>query len=243
MATSPNLGLTHIEQAQSQKEVTANEAVDGLDYAMNDTVDVACGAGGTITVALADFTANHRLRLTGSPAAAFTLNLPGTKRAFSVSNQSGKAATVQTGVSGGNMTVIVGPGERASLYSNGVDVTLEGSSAIAVPFLASGTPTDLDISAQIVSPVPFTIPADGILSQAKARAGAGSWEEARTFSLTKNGVEYGTVSFATAASTGTFTIASAVVVAAGDLLAMVNPVFGSPTTELRDVSVTVWGAQ
>ncbi len=34
MATTPNLGITHIESNQSQKEVTANEAFDTLDEAL-----------------------------------------------------------------------------------------------------------------------------------------------------------------------------------------------------------------
>lgn len=242
MATTPNLGLTHIEVSQSQKEVTANEALDGLDIAMNDTVDVACGAGGTITVTLADFAANGTLKLTGSPAAAFTLALPGTKRAFGVDNQTGVAATVTTSVSGGVKTVVVGPGESARLYSNGVDVRLLGSSAAGAAFFIAGEPVSLEISGQFVAIVPFTIPANGVLSRATARSGTGSWESALTFGLQLNEISIGSVVFQAASATGSFTISSAVAVAAGDRLAVVNPTLGSPSTEIRNVSITLWGA-
>lgn len=39
MATTPNLGITHIESNQSQKEVTANEAFDTLDEAIAGEVE------------------------------------------------------------------------------------------------------------------------------------------------------------------------------------------------------------
>lgn len=242
MPSTPNLGLTHIETAQAQKEVTANANFDGLDTAANDTVDVATGAGGTITVTLADFTANENLRLTGAPAAAFTLALPGTKRAFSVNNQSGKSATVTTSVSGGAQTIIIGPGEKARLYSNGVDVVLLGSSAVIVPFFIAGEPTSNEVSCQIIAPIAFTIPAGAVLSLAKARSGTGSWEESVIFDIQRNASSIGTVTFSAASVSGTLSIGSAVDVAVGDLLAIVNPTLGSPTTELRNVSITIWGA-
>ena len=89
MSATPNLAIAHILQNQAQKEVTANAALDALDQALTDALAVDCAAGGTVTLAAADFTARVFFSLTGAPAAAFTLSISATKRLFAVANGTG----------------------------------------------------------------------------------------------------------------------------------------------------------
>jgi hypothetical protein len=101
---SPNLVIAHVAAAQNQKEVTVNDAIDKLDMAGNDTVDIGCTAGNT-TVSPADYRENFLIRLTGTPAADFTLTLPDGKRVAAFHNTTAKAATVRTATLGATVTL------------------------------------------------------------------------------------------------------------------------------------------
>lgn len=130
MPTTPNLGITHIEQNQSSKEVTANAAFDRLDEATQDTVDIDASAGGTVVVASADYLGNFRLHLTGTPAGAFTLQVPNGKRVFLVDNASGQSATVQRAGGGGTVSVV--DGEAFILMNTGSDIIAIGAASLPV---------------------------------------------------------------------------------------------------------------
>jgi len=119
--TSPNLAIAHITAAQAQKEVTANEAVDKLDLATQDTVDIDTTAGGTIAVTATDYRENFLLRLIGAPAADFTLQLPDGKRVFAVQNASGQTATITT-TTGSTPTITLATGQIALIGSKGTDL-------------------------------------------------------------------------------------------------------------------------
>lgn len=121
MTITENLKITHIEQAQEQKEVTANTGFDRLDKATQGTIDINVAAGGTIQVSSTDYLDNYMLRLTGAPAADFTLEVPDGNRNFAVDNRSGKVGTIETASTGGEI-VIVGDGRIAALYSRGTDI-------------------------------------------------------------------------------------------------------------------------
>lgn len=147
MPTTPNLGLTHIEQNQSQKEVTANAAFDALDEAMNDTVDIDCSAGGTIAVSSADYTHNAELHLTGTPAAAFTLAVPNTKRLFAVRNDSGQDATVSAGAGAVTQTV---PAEAMRILAcNGADEINRASIGALADDPAPTLAADMDAAGKV----------------------------------------------------------------------------------------------
>jgi hypothetical protein len=100
MTESPNLKITHIAVGQSQKETTHNQGVDAIDKAENSPVDIDCSAGGTIVVGVTDYRRNIMLRLTGSPAATFLLQVPDGARFFAIENKSGQAANVDTTTGG-----------------------------------------------------------------------------------------------------------------------------------------------
>src|SRR5215469_16892020 len=95
MPTTPNLGLTHLDPAQSNKAVTVNGLADGLDEAIAGLTEKDCTAGGTITLVLAEWS-NMVLHLTGTPGAGFNVIVPNNHKIYIVDNASGQTATMKT---------------------------------------------------------------------------------------------------------------------------------------------------
>lgn len=139
MTTTTNLNIGLIDMNQSQKEVTANEAIQALENAITETLDVECtdSTGGNI-VADDDYRECICLRLTaGSPGPATTVEveLPAIKRAILVRNECGEDADVYC--AGDLSTVTVANGATALLYNDGTTVrnVAGGSSSGATTFL------------------------------------------------------------------------------------------------------------
>ena len=125
MVDSPNIELTHVEQSQIGKEASINLIADRADTSNNDTVDVVCTAGGTVTVTDPDKFDNILIRLTGSPAGAFTLDVPDGKRALHFENDSGQTATIET-VTGAAATINLTDGQTVAIDFVGTDYTVVG---------------------------------------------------------------------------------------------------------------------
>lgn len=130
MPTTPDLNITHISASQNQKDVTANAAFDQLDVAIAGSASVDCTAGGTITLDSLALVNNYkvwgyrRLKLTGTPSAAFTIVVPLTyPKEYIVDNQSGQAATVK-GATGTGISVAAA--DVQSLYCDGTNVIALG---------------------------------------------------------------------------------------------------------------------
>lgn len=121
MVDTPNNIATHIENDAIDKETSINTAMDQFDISNNDTADVDCSAGGTITVTATDYRGNIHLRLTGSPAGAFNLDVPDGKRFFVIQNTSGQTATVDT-TTGGASTYDVLDTAKSIFQSRGTDL-------------------------------------------------------------------------------------------------------------------------
>jgi len=115
MATN-NLQFPEIATSQASPEVTHNDALQAIDDNLTKYLDVDCSAGGTISVTAANFRAQRVLRLTGSPAGSFTLEVPLVQREFAVLNESGQQATVQQTSTPGN-TVTVANTVYSVLYA------------------------------------------------------------------------------------------------------------------------------
>jgi hypothetical protein len=128
MSATPNLAIEHILQSQAQKEVTANEAFDALDQAMNDFTTLDVSAGNT-TVSADDFTRNVLLVLTGTPAGVLDLTVPASKRLFIVQNECGQDVAVTAGAGAQVLT----SGQRRLLYGDGTNIV-----AIAPDFASTG---------------------------------------------------------------------------------------------------------
>lgn len=85
---------------------------------------------------------------------------------------------------------------------------------------ATGQPAASEILFDFAAPVAFTLPVNLAGSVALASAAPNA---VANFSLTKNGTQVGTISFAAGALTATFTAASAISVAVGDRLQIIAP--------------------
>lgn len=139
MTTTTKLNIGLIDTNQSQKEVTANEAIQALENAITETLDVECtdSTGGNI-VADDDYRECICLRLiAGSPGPATTVEveLPAIKRAILVRNECGEDADVYCA---GDLSVVtVANGATALLYNDGTTVrnVAGGSSSGATTFL------------------------------------------------------------------------------------------------------------
>ena len=118
MPSTPNLAITHLASAQSQPEVPINNGLNKIDSNLTEILDVDCSAGGTISVSDANFKAQVTLRLTGSPAGGFTLQLPSVRRLFVAWNQSGQSATVQQTGSPGDTESLTN-GDAGLFIANG----------------------------------------------------------------------------------------------------------------------------
>ena len=123
MVTSPNLVITHLEPKQGQIDVTVNAAIDRLDNSANDPIDIVTTAGGTITVTAAQFLDNHHFRLTGSPAAGYTVDFPDGDRSFTIENASGQTATIDS-VTGSVVKPTVADGVDALFAEHAVEMVL-----------------------------------------------------------------------------------------------------------------------
>ena len=236
---SPNLAVTHIAASQNQKEVTINDAVDALDKAGNDVVDIDCSAGNT-NVAAADYRRHFLLRLTGSPAAAFTLTLPDGKRVTAIHNTTSRSATLRTTTLG--TTLALPAGKLLIVGSRGSELLALAASAIGglydMGLFVPGQPAATALVFQSAFPRAVTFPANLTGSTAQAATAASS---AASFTLRRNGTNVGSVAFAAGSATGSFSLAGGVSFASGDLLELLAP---SPQdATLADISFCLVGTR
>lgn len=117
--TTTNLLIPLIETNQSQKEVTANEAIQLLEDKAVETQTIAV-ADGANSVTSAQFRQAAHLSLAGSPTAGFTLELPAIKGMVIVTNASGQEATIN--VAGDLATVAIANAATALLYNTGTTI-------------------------------------------------------------------------------------------------------------------------
>ena len=117
MPNTPILDIVQVAPNQNQKEATINTAIAVLEAAISDAELLT--VSGTATVSKAAFTRNFHLRVNATAATVMTL--PVTPRFFAVSNEGAAALTIRTPAEAAS-TVVVEPGIRALLLSDGVDV-------------------------------------------------------------------------------------------------------------------------
>ncbi len=133
-----------ITEGQDDKEDTSNKLDNLLDNSQNAFADFVVTAGGTLNLNtpqanLDIYLANGLIRLTGSPAGAFTIIVPDGDRRIAFENVSGQAATIDT-VTGATPTVALPTATAKILQVRGIEFTLvadigSGSGAL----LADGT--------------------------------------------------------------------------------------------------------
>lgn len=236
---SPNLALTHVAAAQNQKEVTVNDAIDGLDRAMTATLEVDCSAGGTIPVPAADLRRHVRLVLEGSPGAGFTVELADVPRLLAVRNATDGAAMV-TGTAGleavevpprAGLMVYSGPDGVTGLSPTGGGVYDFGAVAFAAPPPGA-------VIGKVVLPRAIVIPADFVGARGDVDTPpAADW----VLDVTRNGLSIGTVTVATDGTLAFATAAGAAVpIAPGDVIRFIADPRDSPAeTAIAGVAVTI----
>lgn len=108
---------------------------------------------------------------------------------------------------------------------------------IDIGLFIQDAPSATELVCRWVATRAFSIPSGATLSRATAAtASTGSVD----FDLLKNGVSFGTLNF-NASATGTFTVASPVSFAAGDVLTITAPV--SPDGTLANISISLAGSR
>ncbi len=239
MVTTPNLGITHLEPNQNQPEVTVNAAIDALDNAMNREFLIA--VSGNVVIAAADFNANTRFVLTGTPSADFFVTLPQNQRTFSIQNDTARVATVETSNTAGN-SIEVQPYSGAVMHTDGSDITIEGREFFISGFI-SGTAASDQVMLRFMAPFNFTIKADAPGSQATVGTNpqdGGSPSQA-VFTLEKNGGSFGDCSFDDAGA-ATFNVASDTSFVRGtDVLTIAAPFTADSAT--ADINITLAGVR
>lgn len=122
MTTTPNLGLTHIETNQGQKEVTANTFADGLDNAIAGfiSIDVAGDSDFTLDETQAPLAI---LEFTGALTGNISVIIPTEEanRKFIIHNATTGAYTL-TVKHDGSDGFIIKQGERRWVYSDGEEI-------------------------------------------------------------------------------------------------------------------------
>ncbi len=205
MPTTPNLNLTHIEESQNQKEVTANEAFDGLDKALagHETVDFDFPSDANYTPAPADARGSLSFDVVstfGSLTVTRDLIVPSTAKLYIIVNSTtgGKAINVTTS---GGTGIIVENGARRLLYCDGTNVVASGGDPFDVGGFVAGVPGISQMVWKVVFTRNASFPDDFAGSE-------GHLETAPTAALSidiqKNSSSIGSMNFAISATTATF---------------------------------------
>lgn len=111
--------ITPISESQNLKATTANENDAAIETAMSADVDFTITTDTTVTDE--QYASGVRFTLGGTPASAFTFDLPEVARMFMVTNESGQQATVRCGTNTGD-TVAVPTGANRILFNDGTGI-------------------------------------------------------------------------------------------------------------------------
>lgn len=263
MATTTDLAITLLETGQTQKESTVNQGLEILGRAVAGLADLAL----TTNYALSTAEARCAVLRTSGNSAPLTVTVPASRQLRAVINTG--TANVLVGTATG-VKVTVGAASSVLVWCDGTDCTVVGpSSAGRLP--AGGTTGQrlVKASGSDYDAAWASDPFDVLLSVAgkpSAAEGLARWVFARTvtfptnfagsqasagtpataqtvFTLAKNGVQAGTVTFAAGAGTASFasTGGAVVTLAAGDVLTLTAPNPADAT--LADLAITLAGTR
>lgn len=124
----PNLGAhaNAVDMGTTlQREIRSNSRDWLLDNSENQSINLDVTAGGTIALTTNQHLENGLIRLTGSPGAGFTIDIPDGNRRLEFENVSGQTATIDT-VSGATPTVSIPTGETRIIHVVGVEFSISG---------------------------------------------------------------------------------------------------------------------
>jgi hypothetical protein len=171
------------------------------------------------------FIGSFSLRFTGTLTASRTVTVPARAKLFLAENATTGGFVLNIKTPSGT-AIALNSGDRKLLYGNGTTllVVAEFSSLGGLPYDIGGTIVGQPTGGAILLryPAPRAIRFPSGMSGSRGVAGTTAASSA-TFSLRKNGTQFATMSFASGASTATFTAASDADFAAGDVLTVIAP--------------------
>lgn len=232
-----NLDIPAVAAAQTQKEITINEATAKLSGALADYLAVDLSAGGH-TLSADEFTSYMGFKTTGN-AISRTLTIPATKRAlFYVEN--GGSATLS--VACGSTTLSIAAGATGMLQTDG---TTNGMISIAPVAIGGEIDICVAISGKPLTAQKIIFIVNQAFSLPTSLTGSHAYVDTNPtatmdFDIAKNGSSVGTVSFNTS-GVASFTFASPASFAIGDKLKITAP---SPQDATgADVSINLKGTK
>jgi hypothetical protein len=242
MATTPNLGITHLTQGQNQKHVTVNDALDILDgavagYSSGAGFDFPSDADFTPTATLVQ--ASFSILIAGTITVARQWIVPLTPHMYIIENAtvSGDDDIEIIGITGTGITLA--HGDRKLLYCDGTNVVYAtGISPYEMGGFLPGVPGTSAMVYKAVVTRAVSFPDDLLASQGHAQTAPGA---STAFDIQVNSVSVATMSFAMSATTATFvTAAGTVDLVPGDRLEVHTP--GS-VNAIADVSFMFTGTR
>jgi hypothetical protein len=159
-------------------------------------------------------------------------------------NVTGAVSVNTTGVPSGKIPLytIVAGSTTVTSYTDtrnyAPSALLVGGAPYDMVMFFPGVPANSAVMGRIITPRPVTLPASLTGSYATADVAATA---SASINITRNGTVIGSVNFGAGSASGTFTFASQVVTAAGDVLKLVNQATADAT--LSNISVTLVGTR
>ena len=239
MTQTPNLLLDHIAASQSQKEVTANAGLDGLDKALCQPTVIAM-TDANLALTDAQMLGNMYLRFTGTLTAARTITVPSHAKLILIENDTTGGFALNVTLPSGT-PIVFNSGDLKLLYCDGAT----NLKIVAAPATSTTNPYDIGCSSpgapaasatlmRFVAVRTINFPVGMTSSKAIANTAATA---STTFSVKKNGTSFATFAFAASGTSATFTAASATAFAAGDILTITAP--ATPDGTLADLAITL----
>jgi hypothetical protein len=249
MPETPIGGITHIDESQDDKEVTANEAWDYLEAQLQDFHTEDCAGSSNVTIATDDARLNQFFDLTGVLTGSIDVIVPTTAGGISyakqyiVRNSTTGAFTITFKVSGGTGITI----ERGGWHlcrSDGTDMHLVGDFHYKVSQYhgdGQGTPF---VTSQLLFQHVFETGVDTAVDMPSSQAVVNSsFTVQKDLILRKNGGgSIGTIRFGAGATVGVWGSPSSISAqsfVAGDILTIEGPV--AADVNAADISITFVG--
>jgi hypothetical protein len=247
MPSTPNLEITHIEQSQAQKEVTANEAFAVLDAALTEgAVSFPSDANYTLSALTTPKEWQYGiLKVTSGVSLTATRDLivPANKKHYIVFNNTTGGQSIRVKTSGGTGITIANGGTAF--------VRCDGTNVVAITAADPNSGVGYDVGGFLANVMynnqkmlkhvftrTVTFPAGLTGSQGKSGTAATAQTD---IDIQKNGSSVDTMRFAAAATVPSFIMASPQTFNAGDYIDFVEPATADVT--LADISYTLKGTR
>lgn len=257
---SPKLSIAELSASQSQKEVTVNtgviRTVDALCQGTVKDKDLATPPGSpadgdTYIVAGSPTGAwvGHATHIAYYRSSAWAFHVPAEGWLFYVQDENlfyvfNGSAWVDL-VTGGSLSFLTLPDTPDSYSGQSLKIVRVNTGETALEFVDA--PYDVSIfypgapgGSEILARIPFVRNAvfPSALSGSAGKAGTAA-TASTVFSFQKNGVEFGTATFAASGTVPTWAAASPTSFAAADILTIVSP--ASPDATIASIGFTLFG--